>query len=253
MRGIRNPGALLQLAFRGSRPETVKLNLQSGESFKVFSLMDAWVLKETIFDRQYEAASLPLQEDWIVVDIGAALGDYAVWAAKQTPNGRVIAVEPYPPSVGLLRENLDLNQVASVDVFEGAVAEKSGAITLNVDEGRVVQNSTSTLAGHRLSIEVITITLQELLESFAIHRVNYLKMDCEGGEYEILFSASSETLDRVERVCMEVHDGLTEYSRVDMIRFLTEHGYKTRLTPNPVHSELAYLYAEKINLESESR
>ncbi len=253
LRGIRNPEALLRLALRGSRRETVNVMLRSGETFKVFSLMDAWVLKETLLDRQYEKASLPLKEGWTVIDIGAALGDYAVWAANQMPNGRVIAVEPYPPSIGLLRENLDLNQAAHVEVFEGAVAAKSGVITLGVDESRVVQNSTFALAGHRQSVEVKTITIQELLDTYDIHHVDYLKMDCEGGEYEILFSATDETLARVDRVCMEVHDGLTQFTRVDMIRFLNDRGYTTRLTPNPVHANLAYLFAEKSKPESESQ
>lgn len=213
--------------------------------------MDAWVIKETVLDRQYESAGVPLQEGWTVLDIGAALGDYAVWAARQVPSGRVIAVEPYPPSVAALRENLALNQVSNVEIFEGAVSAKSGVSTLRVDANRVVQNTTSNLGGQREQVEVKTVSLQQLFDLFSVRRVDYLKMDCEGGEYEILFSVAADTLDKVERICMEVHDGLTEHSRGDMIRFLQEHGYQTHLTANPVHQNLAYLYAEKINLESE--
>ena len=46
---------------------------------------------------------------------------------------------------------------------------------------------------------------------------------------------------------MEVHDGVTRFGRQDMIAFLEKNGYQTRLTLNPVHAELAYLYAERIH------
>ncbi len=98
---------------------------------------------------------------------------------------------------------------------------------------------------------VKTISLEELFKQFSISKCDYLKMDCEGGEYDILFSASHETLARIDRICMEIHDGMTAHDHNEMIQFLEQHGYQTKLTPNPVHLELAYLYAEKSNLQKE--
>jgi len=215
----------------------------------VFSLMDLWILKETLLDRQYEKVSLPLQDGWIVMDIGAALGDYAIWAAKQIPHGRVIAVEPYPPSVSLLRSNIEKNHVFNIEVFAGAVAATSGSTTLQVEQGSIVQNSTATHQKTGQLIEVKTTSLDDLFSQFDLKKCDYLKMDCEGGEYEILFSASVESLAKIDRICMEVHDCMTDHNRVDMIKFLEKSGYRTRLTLNPVHAALAYLYAEKITLE----
>ena len=213
----------------------------------VFSLMDLWILKETLLDRQYEQVSLPLQDGWTIVDIGAALGDYAVWAAKQVPQGRVIAVEPYPPSVSLLRSNIDKNHVYNVEIFAGAIAASSGITSLQVEQGSIVQNSTAVDQKNKQGVEVKTASLEDLFNKFEIEKCDYLKMDCEGGEYEILFSASTQLLANIDRICMEVHDGMTKHNREDMIKFLQNAGYQTRLTLNPVHAELAYLYAEKNN------
>ncbi len=217
----------------------------------VFSLMDLWILKETILDRQYEQVSLPLQDGWTIVDIGAALGDYAVWAAKQTPHGRVIAVEPYPPSVSLLRSNIDKNRVYNIELFSGAVAAGSGSTILKVEQGSIVQNSTAAELKTDQTVTVDTLSLDDLFARFEIGKCDYLKLDCEGGEYEILFSTSKQTLDKIDRICMEVHDGMVPLNRQDMIKFLENAGYQTRLTPNPVHTELAYLYAEKTSLKKE--
>lgn len=220
--------------------------LKSGETFLVFSLMDLWILKETLLDRQYEQVSLPLQDGWKIIDIGAALGDYTVWAAKQTPSGRVIAVEPYPPSVSLLRSNIDKNHVYNAELFAGAIAAVSGSTTLQVEQGSAVKNSTAASQKSGQRVEVKTTSLEDLFTRFEINNCDYLKMDCEGGEYEILFSASPQLLARIDRICMEVHDGMTSHNREDMIKFLQNAGYQTRLTLNPVHENLAYLYAEKI-------
>jgi FkbM family methyltransferase len=210
--------------------------------------MDLWILKETLLDRQYELVSLPLQENWTIVDIGAAFGDYAVWAAKQAPHGRVIAVEPFPPSVSLLRANVDKNRIYNVEIFAGAIAATSGTTSLKVEQGRIVQNSTATDQKTGQVVEVKTASMDELFSQFAITQCDYLKMDCEGGEYEILFSASVQSLSKIDRICMEVHDGMTDHNREDMIKFLEKSGYETRLAINAVHAELAYLYAEKTTL-----
>jgi FkbM family methyltransferase len=252
LRGVKNPGVVLSLFLRRSTKYAARVNLKSGETFMVFSLMDLWILKETLLDRQYEQVSLPLQDGWTIVDIGAALGDYAVWAAKQTPHGRVVAVEPYPPSVSLLRSNVDKNHVYNVEIFAGAIAASSGITSLKVEKGSIVQNSTAVgqKSGH--VVEVKTASLDDLFSQYAITKCDYLKMDCEGGEYEILFTASEQSLDKIDRICMEVHDGITRHNRKDMIMFLEKSGYQTRLTLNPVHADLAYLYAEKTSLKKEN-
>lgn len=208
-------------------------------------MMDVWIIKETCLDCQYEQASQPLQDKWTVVDVGAAFGDYAVWAARQIPAGRVIAVEPWPSSVSLLRSNLEKNRVYNAEIYEGALAGKDGYAHLSFQADRAVQNTTSsqTLAQH--SIEVKTLTLATLFEKFGVSDCDYLKIDCEGGEYEILFTASPKTLACVQRICMEIHDGIDGHNRFEMITFLQGQGYRTRLTPNPVHDNLAYLFADR--------
>lgn len=246
MREVQNPLVLVNLLLNNSRDQTSKVVLKDRLIFEVFSLMDAWVIKETILDRQYEQAGVPLQDGWTVVDIGAALGDYAVWAARQIPYGRLIAAEPFPKSVEVMRRNLRANQVNNVEIFEGAVSASNGVTSLKV-VGKIVQNSTASAANEGTPLTVETLSLEGLLNKFLIHSCDYLKMDCEGGEYDILFSASSETLSKVHRICMEVHDGMTQYDRSHMIKFLEDNGFETRLTLNPVHDELAYLYAEKTN------
>lgn len=243
--GVKNRGVLGRLLLNLPLDRPFTIILKDGTQFSALTLMDVWILKETILDRSYEKAGVPLQKGWTVVDIGAALGDFAVWSARQVAPGRVIAVEPFPPSLDLLNENLNLNHLDSVTVYEGAIASQIGSSRLNLVTGEAVQHSTVDNFHSNRQIAVETLTLGDLFEKYAINLCDYLKMDCEGAEYDILFKSETSLLQKVTRICMEVHDGVTVYSRADMQRFLQENGYRTRITPNPVHTNLAYLYAER--------
>src|SRR5512138_2123518 len=102
--GVRNWPALLRLLGKGRGP--VALTLRDGTRYRVDSLMGAWIVKETNLDRDYERYGTPIVDGWNVVDIGAGLGDFTIFAARRTPHGRVYAYEPAPDSIELLRQNL---------------------------------------------------------------------------------------------------------------------------------------------------
>ena len=91
--------------------------------------MDAWIVKETNLDRDYEVHGTAIQDGWIVVDIGAGLGDFTVFAARRTPHGRVFAYEPAPDSVALLEQNLGLNGIRNVDVLLMPYPDRAGELT----------------------------------------------------------------------------------------------------------------------------
>jgi len=243
--GIVNRAVLYRLLLRLPLDIPFLIKLRSGTRFSALTLMDVWVLKETILDRTYEKVGVPLQKGWTVVDIGAALGDFAIWSAPQVAPGRVIAVEPFPPSVELLNENLQANRIENVSVFEGAIASQEGKSTLNLVTGEAVQHSTIDATPSNGHIEVETLTLADLFEKNSVQVCDYLKLDCEGAEYDILMHARPEFLERIPRICMEAHDGVTKYSHNDMQLFLERNGYTVRVTPNPVHENLVYLYAER--------
>ncbi len=243
--GVRNRSVLLKLLFDLPLDRPYQVDLRDGTHFLALTLMDLWVLKETILDRTYEKVGVPLQMGWTVVDIGAALGDFAIWAALQMSTGRVIAVEPFPTSVELLQENLHLNLLDNVSLCECAVASQNGSSHLNLATGEAAQHSTAGAGDTSSRIEVQTVTLADLFDTNNIQVCDYLKMDCEGAEYDILMNAPADLLARITRICMEVHDGVTHYSRVDLQQFLEANGYGVRITPNPVHENLAYLYAER--------
>jgi hypothetical protein len=103
LRGLKNwPLAGALLARWPVRQPVVELR-PSGLRFRVRTFMDVWIIKETCLDRDYERVGTDLQDGWNVVDIGAGLGDFTVYAARRCPHGTVYAYEPFPESFALLQ------------------------------------------------------------------------------------------------------------------------------------------------------
>lgn len=244
VRGVRNWPALLGLLRRGAEP--IILTLADGTQYAVRSLMDAWIVKETNLDRDYEVHGTAIQDGWNVVDIGAGLGDFTVFAAQRAPHGRIFAFEPAPDSVALLEKNLSLNNVQNVQVFPCAVSHVAGTLQLDVSGGVAVQYRTvgeaRTPAG---KIEVRSLALADVLADLPGGVCDFLKMDCEGAEYEMLLNLDDAALRRIRRVCLEYHEFITPYSRTHLAEFFRAKGWQVRVSPSQVRRELGFLYANE--------
>ena len=59
--------------------------------------------------------------------------------------------------------------------------------------------------GGQIAVQVIT--LAEVMSQHGIDRINFLKLDCEGAEFNILLNASDAILARIDKISMEVHPG----------------------------------------------
>ena len=245
LRGVRNWPILLALLRHSGVPRVVVL--ADGTKYAVRSLMDMWIIKETNLDRDYERFGVSIQDGWTIVDIGAGLGDFTVFAARRAPHGYVYAYEPAPDSVELLKENLSLNNITNVQVHQLAVSDKAGVLALDISHGVAVQYRTTRIAiygNNSAHVTVQSISLAEVLEGLPGGSCDFLKIDVEGAEYEMLLSLGEGSLQRIRRICLEYHKGVTEYSPTDLEHFFVAHGWHVQVHPSAVRPELGFLYAE---------
>jgi FkbM family methyltransferase len=242
VRKVRNWPVLLQLRKQGHNDG--RLELQDGTRFVVRSLMDVWIVKETNLDRDYEVHGAMIQDGWSVVDIGAGLGDFTVFAAQRTPHGRVYAYEPAPDSVALLEQNIRLNRIGNVETYPYAVSDRAGTLTLDVSGGVAVQyrtvSASPAMAG---KLTVRSLALADVLAALSGGVCDFLKMDCEGAEYAMLLNLDDASLRRIRRICLEYHEGVTPYSHRDLVRFFEARRWSVRVSPSQVQRELGFLYA----------
>jgi FkbM family methyltransferase len=130
-----------------------------------------------------------------VVDVGAHIGLYSLIAAKRVgPSGKVIAIEPDPENFKILKKNILLNQLSNVEALECAVYSTRGKLRLflpELEQGRTIFNTVMQDRARTSTnfLEVEANTLDNIMDENNIQRVNYLKIDVEGAELEVLKGA----------------------------------------------------------------
>ncbi len=140
----------------------------------------------------------------IVVDVGANLGWHSVYAAQYPAVETVVAFEPDPFNVELLKRNLALNKVNNAVVSESAVGAQCGL-------ARLYRYRSTNYGRHNLltdygygSTEVPLTDLDSALDKLGLagRRVLVLKIDVEGYEPEVVEGAQ-RTLQRTDAVVLE--------------------------------------------------
>ena len=180
---------------------------------------DAVVLYEIWKNRCYQAAQIKKND--IVVDIGAHIGGYAVWADKL--GAKVIAYEPLPSNYQLLLKNIKLNKSENIKSHNVAVSSKTGEITLHVEK-RIGLSSIYPSATE--TITVPSIGLHEIFTSNKFRKISLLKMDVEGAEYDILLHARTEDLQKIETLIIEYHDFFDHgHSKAELKALLQNNGF----------------------------
>ncbi|NMC64237.1 MAG: FkbM family methyltransferase [SAR324 cluster bacterium] len=246
--GIKAPFRTIRIFCQKEQREKFKVELWSGLVFFVRSKIDLWILKETCIDKCYEFSRLMPLEVSVIIDIGAAFGDFSVWIAKKFPEAKVYSFEPFPESFALLEQNLKQNSVENVEALPlFASAEKREFCINSVFQGDPGNFSVLALgsianASTDSAIRVEAISFKDFLRNLPGY-CDILKMDCEGAEFEILQSLDSNDLRKIRYIALEYHNGITKYSDFDLRLMLEQAGFEVHLKPNPVHSDIGLLFA----------
>ena len=133
------------------------------------------------------------------------MGAFTVWVALRAPGARIVSFEPEPRNYHDLRLNIERNGLARrVRAINAAVAPKEGEGVLHVPtfqrEGSSLARSPNTTG-----IRVSCVGLERFLQHEMPGVIDVLKLDCEGGELELLRSLRPSTMERIRNVLVEAH------------------------------------------------
>jgi FkbM family methyltransferase len=123
-----------------------------------------------------------------VYDIGANVGYVSLSLAKLVGvRGRVIAFEPVPRNVDLLRRNVEDNELTNVQLLAVAASDKYGEAVIRVAENP----STASLVWHRdnpaaLGVVIKTVAIDDLVGGGDVPEPTFVKIDVEGAEGQVL-------------------------------------------------------------------
>lgn len=195
-----------------------------------------------------------VREGDTVIDGGANIGYFTLLLSRLVGStGKVIAVEPSPPSLAKLRHNLEINKVTNVEVVPKALWSESGkTLDFHLTEYGGYDSLTKTDKTIQ-TVQVETVSLKDVLSD---HFVRMLKLDLEGCEIEAL---KTDSLLVPNFVVLEAHDCFAK----DLRKIMELRRYETyamhadgsvpslipsrcKLLPKAENSNLLFSWEDKI-------
>lgn len=142
-----------------------------------------------------------------IVDGGANIGLSSLYLARKYPGARIIAVEFEASNFALLQVNVSAYPNI-VCVHAGLWSHDARLTVGNPDAAKWAYAPVAADAPTATGETVPAVTVGVLLDQHAVARVDFLKLDIEGSEFE-LFSERPVWLERVQAIAIELHDRLT--------------------------------------------
>jgi len=235
---FRNPAALWGAYVRRQLPSGGVVRFRDG--------MNAWLsdnphdgitLMVIFCKREYGM----INPGSLVIDIGANIGMFSLYAVRSGAE-RLLAFEPNPSSHTILVKNLSQPSVkTAVSLYQLAVSGAAGETVYMPADSSPYNKTINAPTDSSASVAVETTSLDKIVEQCEGRRIDFLKMDCEGAEWEILTQCSEDALSQVDRIRMEFHPRAGR-SKSEIIDRLVKCGFQV------VHSQRIIVWLDRKSL-----
>lgn len=167
---------------------------------------DKWrdnIYNEIFIEEEYKYKNIDVEKDDIVMDLGANIGIFSLYALSKKAK-LIYAFEPIKEYVELYKKNL-IN--CPVLIYESAISNKTGKseIIFNFQNNTILSNIYDEhnwqLDGKK--VEINTISFNEFVND--LEKIDYLKVDIEGSEYDLFENISIENLKKIKKIGCEYH------------------------------------------------
>lgn len=199
------------------------LPLRRGRPISIETLSDLRTFWQIFARRVYPVHA----SDLVILDVGANIGLFTLYAARQAPSAKIFAIEPFPATFERLqqtvRDHALADQVACLNL---AVTASSGIHLMRDVPRPSQQRSVITLRPDLTGFEVQGTTLSELIQKCRLDRIDLLKMDIEGGEYAALLATPLHVFDTISRIALEYHGHCAPYTKQELFRHLSNAGFQ---------------------------
>jgi FkbM family methyltransferase len=218
-------------ALHEKRDGTIVLRTQDGLGIVVRqNVCDARIVREIFVDKPY-VKHLALPPAPTVIDIGGYIGDFSLYAVKRLGAKRVVVFEPTAENFKVLIRNVELN----------GYGDRITAVNKAVSDGNEIVLNVQTLGQEEMHVSAYwykdaerrtlpAVTLADAFTSYGLDEVDLLKVDCEGGEYDLFAAVPDELFSRIGNIVFEYHTIEGYKPRLDeLLTKLQRVGYELRI------------------------
>lgn len=220
------------IIFKTRTEKTIKIRRKSTD---LMALTHVWLIEE------YKKPDFKIKENDVVIDIGAHIGLFTLHASQFCTEGTIYSFEPVKENYELLLENIRLNGLEQVKTFNLAVSNSNEPIKLFINDD---ESGHSMFSESSQSTMIDSISLQNVFDSNQIKQCNFLKLDCEGAEYEIMKNLPLEYYDKIDKIIIEYHMADSHPELLNELKkiLVSQHFY---IEIKPLFSDIGFLYAKK--------
>ena len=209
----------------------VKLRVNSTD---LMAFTHVWLLQE------YGSTGFEIKDTDTIIDIGAHIGLFALFASQFCKHGKIYCFEPVKENFDLLESNVELNKIRNVIAINGAISTSSGVITIYLNDD---ESGHSMYGEGTKQIQVKSFSLQDVFELNELTKCDFIKIDCEGEEYKIIDSLPSPYFDKINKMCIEYHFADTKPDLLQNMIKKLKVAYK--IDTRNILPSIGFVYAKK--------
>lgn len=161
----------------------------TGRNIKGYGGRGIYISRESV-EPEFGFLNRFVNKDDVFVDVGANTGIYTLKAAKASgPGGTVLSLEPFPEMLADLAYNVKLNGFTNVRLRGLCAAGKTAPDSFWTNFGKPNSFSLVKRDQHASTFSVLKVSLDDLFAMEGLARCDYIKIDAEGAEQEIIEGA----------------------------------------------------------------
>ena len=228
--------------FKLTKKDYVIFETRSGLKIKIrVNSTDLMALTHVWMIQEYSDDDFPISNDDVIIDVGAHIGLFALFASQFCKNGKIFCYEPIKENYKILIENIEMNQIQNIFPNNLAVTKETSRVKIFLNDD---QSGHSMFIQNKNFVEVDSKSLSDIFIDNGIKECDFLKLDCEGAEYEIVESISSDLFTKINKTAIEYHmvDTKPELLK-QLINKLKQFSFSVHT--RPLFVDIGFLFGKK--------
>ena len=228
--------------FKLTKKDYVIFETRSGLKIKIrVNSTDLMALTHVWMIQEYSGDDFPISNDDVIIDVGAHIGLFALFASQFCKNGKIFCYEPIKENYKILIENIEMNQIQNIFPNNLAVTKKTSRVKIFLNDD---QSGHSMFIQNKNFVEVDSKSLSDIFIDNGIKECDFLKLDCEGAEYEIIESLSADLFTKINKTVIEYHMVDTKPELLEqLINKLKQFSFSVHT--RPLFVDIGFLFGKK--------